>query len=81
MKNSNYLRVQLKDCIDIDLFLNHISEGDVVQYMNFFRYIVISFFKNNNETPQSLKQGILLDIQQFIVPSEESFKEYAEKKF
>ena len=82
MKNSNYLRVQLEVCDAIDLFLNYISEGDVGQYMKISLDILLQvFLKNNNESPQSLKQGILLDIQQFIVASEESFKEYAEKTF
>ena len=82
MKNSNCLRIQLEVCDAFDMFLDHISESDVGQYMqNSLDVLLQVFLKDNNISPIALKEGILIDIQQFIVASEESFKNYSEKTF
>ena len=82
MKNSNCLRIQLEVCDAFDMFLDHISESDVGQYMqNSLDVLLQVFLKDNNFAPIALKEGILIDIQQFIVASEESFKNYSEKTF
>ena len=82
MKNSNCLRIQLEICDAIDMFIDHISESDIGQYMqNSLDVLLQVFLKDNNISPIALKEGILIDIQQFIVASEESFKNYSEKTF
>ena len=80
LSNSKCLRVQLECCDALDCFIEHMTEGDTSLYMKDSLEVLFNvFIRNENESPSSLKEGILDVLQQFIEASEEEFKNYSDK--
>ena len=77
---SKCLRVQLECCDVLDCFISHMTNSDAAIYLKDSLEILFNIFmKNDKECPQSLREGILDVLQEFINASEEEFKQYSDK--
>lgn len=80
LKNTKVLKIQLEVCDALDCFIEHVTDQDAVKYTQSALDILFGLFiKDDAECPNSLKEGILNVVNQFIDATNDDFKPYAEK--
>lgn len=82
LQSTNVLRIQLQVCDSLDLFIENLPENEFGLYMqNALDCLFNVFLRNDNESPCSLKEGILAVVSTLHEYGKQSFTQYAEKTF